>query len=278
MSVKVSFVVIGAQKSGTTSLSFQLAQHPEIGLCRHKEPDFFSKSPGTAEDLDDYHQLFSGVQGKVFGEASTTYSWFPEYPDTAHRIAEYNPDMKLIYVMRQPVERIRSHYVYERLKARTKADIDVEVLANPSYVNRSRYGMQLDHYLQRFPRTNLLPLIFEEYIREPHRALAHIADHLDIDPSGFEAIDLRARNRSSDRLADRKIKNMLAPMARILPLTVRNLLRRPFVYKLDQEISLFPQTQRVLWQMLADDVAAVERFLGRQVEAWRADAPPGLLK
>lgn len=278
MSAKVSFVVIGAQKSGTTSLSFQLAQHPEIGLCRHKEPDFFSKASDRAEDLDDYHQLFSGVQGRVLGEASTTYSWFPEYPDTARRIAAYNPDMKLIYVMRQPVERIRSHYVYERLKARAKADIDIEVLTDPRYVNRSRYGMQLDSYLQFFPRSNLLPLVFEEYIGEPHRALADIADHLDIDPSGFEAIDLRARNRSADRLADRKIKNMLAPMARILPLPVRNLLKRPFVYKLDQEISLLPQTQRVLWRMLADDVAVVERLLGRPVEAWRADAPPGLLK
>lgn len=271
MSAKVSFVVIGAQKSGTTSLSFQLAQHPEIGLCRHKEPDFFSKASDRDEDLDDYHQLFSGVQGRVFGEASTTYSWFPEYPDTARRIAAYNPDMKLIYVMRQPVERIRSHYVYERLKARTKADIDVEVLTDPRYVNRSRYGMQLENYMQYFSRDNLLPLIFEEYVNQPHQALECVAAHLGIEPSGFDAIDLRARNRSVDRFADRKIKNMLAPMVRILPLSVRNRLRRPFVYKLDQDISMTLRTQDSLWRMLADDVKVVERLMGRRIEAWRTD-------
>ena len=270
--MRVDFILIGAQKSGTTSLAYQLRQHPQIGFCRHKEPNFFSRPGEVAADVVEYHTLFDESIGKIYGEASTTYSWFPQYPQTAQRIQVYNPAVKIIYIMRQPVERVRSHYTHRLLRARTRLPADQELFENPVYVNRSRYAVQLQPYLARFPRENIHLMIFEEYTADPLPALHTLAGHLGIAPKGFDGIDLTPQYQSSQRTGDKEIKKWLTPVSRLFPLKVRNALRGPFVYKPDRDIEFSEKIRQILWALVLQDVHEIEKLLGRKITEWRT--PP----
>lgn len=265
----VDFMLIGAQKSGTTSLSYQLAQHLEVSFCKKKEPQFFSKEIDWINHIDKYHALFNHAPDKIYGEASTTYTWMPQYPKTAQRLFAYNPNMKLIYIMRQPVERIISHYTHHLLRARTTFPKEREVFEIPEYINHSRYAVQIKPYLELFPRKNILLLIFEEYIENPLDTLNKIAKHLEISPKGFDDIDLRPQYQTVDRYGDRKIKKMLTPFSRLFPVRVRNALRKPFVYKLESKIEFPVEVKQLLWRFVEDDVRKIEKILGRRLDLWR---------
>jgi hypothetical protein len=265
----VNFMVIGAQKAGTTSLSYQLSQHPQISFCKHKEPDFFSKTKNWRAELDVYHDLYEKHPDKVYGEGSTTYSWIPEYPDVAQKIHEYNPDVKLIYLMRHPVERLISHYTHHLLRARTKYPPEVEVLEVPTYINHSRYAMQLRPYLELFPRENILLLLFEEYIKDPLMSLRQIAVHVGVNPQGFDGVDLRPQYQSLERTGDRKIKKWLTPFGRLLPLQIRNALRGPFVYRLRSKPEFSVKSRKLLWRFFEDDVRSLEVIMGCPLDLWR---------
>ena len=100
--------IIGAGKSGTTSLWLYLNRHPDIALSRNKEPAFFVR-PNFREDLDWYESLFEPA--RIVGEASTVYTAHPVFDGVPERIHSLVPTPKLIYLVRDPVERAISHYV-----------------------------------------------------------------------------------------------------------------------------------------------------------------------
>ena len=194
----ISFVIIGAQKCGTTSLAYQLSQHPEICFCDRKEPHFFSSNKDWQKSLPDYLRLFRPDKGQLCGEASTSYTFRPQFGHTAEGLHAYNSEMKLIYIIRHPIERMISQYTHDVLRQRTRNSFEVEVLSNPIYVNRSRYAMQLEPYLELFPRKNLLIMISEEYLYNPETTLSRIAQFLDISPTGFQGIDMTQKNAASE--------------------------------------------------------------------------------
>ena len=267
----VNFMLIGAQKAGTTSLSYQLAQHPQIEYCKHKEPDFFSKTKDWRDKLPNYHALYNKAPGKIYGEGSTTYTWIPEYPETARRIHAYNPNIKLIYIMRHPVERTISHYFHHYLKARTKYSKEEEILNVPTYLNHSSYAMQLRPYFELFSKAAILPVIFEEFIEDPFVILNQIAHYLDIDPDGFNNIDTSPQYQSVNRKGERKIKKLLTPFSRLFPLKVRNALRGPFVFDVDSKIEFSSDFKKLLWRFFQDDVYSLERMIERNLDIWRKD-------
>ena len=138
--MQVDFMIIGAQKCGTSSLASMLSQHRQICFCKAKEPHFFSRHEDWATRLDVYHRLFSPRPGQLCGEASTSYSFLPEHGPTHERLHEYNPALRLLYLVRDPVERILSQYNHELLRGWTRGPLEVEVLENPTYLDRSRYA------------------------------------------------------------------------------------------------------------------------------------------
>ena len=92
---KVNFMLIGAMKCGTSTLAQILKNHPDIGFCKKKEPQFFSKTKSWKANIDEYHSLFNFKEDKIFGEASTTYTRYP-FLNLAlwNNIYEYNSKMK----------------------------------------------------------------------------------------------------------------------------------------------------------------------------------------
>ena len=109
MSARPNFLIIGAGKSGTTSLWSLLGQHPEIFVSRIKEPSFFSNDEQYTRGWMWYESLFRGARGEnAIGEASNSYSATGIHPDTVRRIVESLPGVRLIYLVRNPFERMES--------------------------------------------------------------------------------------------------------------------------------------------------------------------------
>ena len=166
-------------------------------LVRKKEPEFFSNELNWRDKVKAYHKLFKPKPGQLLGEASTNYSMIEDFPGTAERIHEYNPNVKLIYVTRDPVERIISHYTHRLLRSKVKNKPSIEVLNDPSYVERSRYFHQITPYLRLFGRNKILLLLFEELISEPETSLKKVAAFLEINEEYFlEIAQFKAMNRS----------------------------------------------------------------------------------
>lgn len=116
MKIKNFALIIGAMKCGTTSLYNYLAQHPEISACTYKEPSFFSTESNWSKGFEWYYDLWNWDKNrhKIALEASTSYTRIHEYSNAAEKIAAVDKNFKFIYIMRNPIKRIESHYTYEQ--------------------------------------------------------------------------------------------------------------------------------------------------------------------
>lgn len=272
----VDFMIIGAQKCGTTSLAEQLARHPQICFCRTKEPGYFNATVDWQAHLTDYHRLFSPVNGQRCGEASTMYTFLPEYRGTPERLHAYNPRLKLIYIMRQPVERVISNFAHELVRRTVKGAPEAVVFSDPGYINRSRYGVQLRPYLALFARENVLPLIFEEYTANQVAALQQVADFLDISAEGFAGVDAVHAHKSvgQDQLKYRLVRDFVTTDAfrfarTALPESIRKPIRRLLSNSMDEKPHFGSELKQEIWRFVEDDVGFVENLLGRRLDKWR---------
>ena len=274
MTPLVDVMLIGAQKSGTTSLAQQLGAHPQICLSAEKEPAFFNSGDDWRSGLDAYHGLFTPAPGQLCLEASTMYTFLPEFGGTHDRIHEYNPDVKLLYVMRDPVERMLSNYAFRRVRRLTSAPPEVALLTDPTFVNRSRYGMQLRPYFDRFPVEQIHLMVFEEHVADTAGSLKDVAGFLGIAPDAFRSVDPAAKHASTgeSRLSERGRRLKRHPVTgravATVPAPVRRLAGKTFRTTLDQKPSVTPDIRERLWRLVEDDIAQVERWLGRPVQAW----------
>ena len=172
------FMILGAMKSGTTTLHSYLSRHTSIFMCSPKEPMFFSREDIYARGLDWYFSLFQAArEDQVCGEASTCYSRWPHFGDVAARIHSAVPDAKFIYVMRHPVDRAYAHYRHEmqdRLVFRHEKAISLDEALEtlPVIVETSLYRRQIDKFLNYFPSDRFLLLFFEDLTRNPGPVLA----------------------------------------------------------------------------------------------------------
>jgi len=259
-------MIIGAQKSGTTSLATQLGKHPGVCFCLEKEPHFFSRDSSYNEGLESYHSLFKPSMGQILGEASTSYTFFPEYQGTVERLYAYNPGLKFIYIMRQPVDRIVSQYSHGLLRGLVDRPLDVEVLEDSTYVNRSRYGMQIGQYLEYFALENIAFVLFEDFVRDQRGVLMEIAAFLDIAPDYYSEIEDESKNRTVG--VSQRIAKPLLPLAPLLPGSIRRVVRSILFKTVDHRPVFTHELRRELWSLLEDDVKVLEGLMGRSLGVW----------
>lgn len=218
---RANFFLVGAPKAGTTSVDRLLREHADVFLSPIKEPCHFcpdvnaqlaSQQDPSRLDLDAYldapqrpivhlypvssperyARLFDGAAGRrIVGECSTYYL---SSAVAAERIHAYNPAAKILVLTREPIARIRSHYVMDRtlgLASRPLPDLVEEELALGAranwgncryYVGASRYGVQIAEYAARFPAGNVCVLSFERLVAEPERELRRLFAFLGIRP------------------------------------------------------------------------------------------------
>lgn len=196
---KPNLFVIGAMKSGTTYLSKLLGVHPSIFICSPEEPSYFVDPEQlrtiwpAAWDLgywrseEHYLRLFRNAGNAVYlGEASTNYSKCPLVTGVVERLYSFNPDARIIYLLRDPVERSISHYWHmARHYAEQRPLLDA-LKADPQYIDVSNYAMQLRPYLERFGTSQVHVLTFEDLIREPEKTMAVLYNWLGVDPAATE--------------------------------------------------------------------------------------------
>lgn len=180
---RVDFLVPGAQKSGTSALRRFLRQHPEIGMTRAavKEAHYFDMKSAYRGDTEyqAYHGLFPEQDlQKVTGDITPIYMFRPK---VLRRAQAYNPDFKIIVMLRQPAERAYSHWAMEYQRGRETADFVEALLQEPyhaahhprhrvhSYVQRGFYAEQIRRLYRLFPRDNCLVLLTED-LRHSHAA------------------------------------------------------------------------------------------------------------
>lgn len=176
-------LVIGAMKSGTTSLYDYLVTHPEIAACRRKEPSFFAADRG-AKLPRRYYRLwpdYDPARHRYAIEASVDYTKQPRYPAVTARIGAFPARFKFLYIVRDPVDRIESHIAHNIAKGRITARNYAERI--PSAVEISRYAYQLDAFRRPLGDPEVLVLDFDELRRDPMRLLGRTVDFLGLDPT-----------------------------------------------------------------------------------------------
>jgi hypothetical protein len=219
------FFVIGAPKCGTTSLCSILAEHPEVGFSIPKEPRFFSHDEIYARGFDWYHGLFPERDGKQsVGEGSTSYATDSRDTVSAQRIHQHFPDAKLVYCVRHPLERIESIWMDHRISRHVpgtsysesvlKGDFSSDLIANPGFIETSRYQARLAPYRALFPEEQIAVLFLEDRILAPGKSLGAIFDFLGISRAGLDA---EVKNRANHISSERRFPNHLGAALRRLP-------------------------------------------------------------
>ncbi len=186
------FYVIGAAKSGTSTLATHLTNHPGVFMSPIKEPEFFAVDEVFSKGFDWYGRLFNGATAdQLCGEASTAYTRSPQFPDAAKRIFDATPNAKLIYLLRHPVDRAYSHYVHRITKELfphqpIRRTFEEHIVHDPMCLDGSRYMDQIRKYLEYFPKESLLCLFTEELRTDPQTTVRLALEFL-----GLKAVELQ---------------------------------------------------------------------------------------
>lgn len=199
---KVQFLICGAQKAGTTALASYLQRHPEVLFPIRKEAHFFDYelfdwSSNHHEREQIYHDLFASPKIGIKGESTPVYLYWKPCPE---RIWRYNPAMRLIVILRNPITRAYSHWNMERSRGREvlpflealQHEPSRKCAADPlqdrihSYVDRGLYSEQLQRLWQWFAPTSTMVLRQEELINDPAGCLERVHEHLGLSRRALE--------------------------------------------------------------------------------------------
>ncbi len=204
------FIVIGAMKSATTTLHEQLARQPGLFMSRPKEPNYFSDDKIYARGWRWYSSLFRAAKpGDLRGESSTHYTKLPTYPRTVDRMVRDLPRLKLIYLMRHPIDRLISQYVHEVTCGRIGVAISEAIYRHPELIDYSRYTMQLRPFLEAYGAESVLPVFFQRLVHHSQSELERIGRFLAHQGPLVWDKAMKPQNASKDRLCFSPIRNAL---------------------------------------------------------------------
>ena len=281
-------LIIGAMKCGTTSLYNYLAQHPEIASCHIKEVDFFNNQSRFSKGFNFYQSLWkwnSNVH-KYALEATPGYTRVshPNYLNSAENIYQTQKDnnvrFKFIYILRDPVDRVESHYTQGRKFLHQDSLDPISAGVTEEIIDTSRYAMQIDEYYQRFPAEDILLVNFEELKKNPDILLKQICEFLAIDSDfQFEGLD-QVHNPYSKELSRvfipgyswlRKtsfLRDLIAFMPSQIKQSVR-LVRNLFAKKVEYEyVKLSPEQKIFVAQELKSDLQKLRDKYKVDISAW----------
>ena len=265
--MKVNFLIIGSAKSATTSVSNALAQHPDICFSQPKEPQFFSKIDWR-NHINSYHALFK-TKAKLYGEGSTNYTKFPSFNKSVHSdIHEYNPDMKLIYIMRNPIDRIISHYThtYNRGYEKNK-NIDNAIISQNHYIDVSKYATQITPYIKQFGKEQVLLLFFEDFIAHPQDVLDNVYRFLKVDQLDIDTSSLNSNKSFNRRVLHYKYDNPKTVWEKIkkIGLIIKNYFNSDFI---DSKPQLSEATKKYIISNVSDDIKTIEKLANKDLSNW----------
>lgn len=265
------FIIMGAMKCATTTLHEQLNAQPGVFMSALKEPNFFSDDDQFQRGIDWYLSLFDPAQpGELCGESSTHYTKLPTYPKSVERLRQYTPNVKLIYVMRHPVERIVSQYMHEWSTRTVTGTLSQALKRHPELYHYSQYSMQLKPYLETFGPENVLPVFFERVKQFPQEELARIGEFVGCPQPVVWQATASHQHASKERLRESAWRDALVN-APVLSTIRKNLVPKSFrkwvkgLWQMQSRPELKPKEQAELEAMLDQDLAILGRWLGREL-------------
>ena len=180
------FFVIGAMKSGSTTLHQYLAMHPKICMSEPKEPGFFSRDERYKKGSEWYFEHFRHFEkGQIRGDSSTCYSRSPIYPHSAQRIYQSNPDAKFIYVVRDPVSRAYSHYKHRMeealIQGRKVISYKQSIIQDEEMLISGKYYSQIKKYRDLFGLKKIYICNFDELIKNSLEEMNSVYRFLGVD-------------------------------------------------------------------------------------------------
>jgi hypothetical protein len=193
-----NLIVIGAQKCGTSVLHYYLNLHPEVSMSNPKELNYFIEERNFPRGLEWYSGHFDPA-ARCRGEASPNYTAYPQHLGVPERMAATVPDARLVFMVRDPIDRIGAHWIHNYAKRREKGDLRTTLLhRNTSYVTRSKYFMQLQRFLEHYPAEQILVIDQQELRDERMPTLRRLFEFAGVDPS-FEHPKFEEVRHSSSR-------------------------------------------------------------------------------
>lgn len=174
-------IVIGAQKCGTSGMHFYLGLHPEIWTSSPKELNFFVAERNWPRGVEWYRSRFH-ADYPVRVEASPNYTAYPMNKGVPERMAEVVPDARLIFIVRDPIDRIAAHWIHNYSHGRHQGELETILSPKTSYIDRSRYAMQLERFLEHFPREQFHFIENEDLRRNRADALRAAFEFVGADP------------------------------------------------------------------------------------------------
>ena len=262
-------------KAGTSSLHYYVDAHPDIAMTRAKELNFFSLDRIWAKGTHWYGKQFN-PRSRVRGESSPSYSKYPHVPSVPERMAAIVPDAKLIYLVRDPIDRAVSHYVHVSESGRDGRTLNeaLSQLERNPYLDCSSYAMQLNRYLGHFPRSRILVVQSETLMTRREETLSSIFRFLDVDNSvqSPRHTSLYHVSGAHGPLAYRFARTGLAKRARpyVPRAAVAWAARQGSGRARRRPQHLDPGLRAELVDYFADDVARLHALLGKEFVPWPA--------
>lgn len=264
-----NLIIIGSQKCGTTSLHSYIARHPEVTMSTPKELDFFIDHPkygNWRRGIEWYLEHFD-PEFVIRGESSPNYTANPFLPGVAERMADLIPSAKLIFIVRDPVERVRANYVHRYANRVEYRPIEEAVLDEDSeYIQRSRYHAQLTNFMRFYPAENILVLEQDDLLHRRRPTLKSVWRFLGIRENvwrdSFQIKRLQSKRRRRKTPLGKFVSHHV-------PFRVWRRLRDHFPFSLPfDQPEMSEELRAKVADLVRDDTTKFRELTGRDYENW----------
>ena len=265
-----TFLVIGAQKAGTSSLHAYLHAQPDVFVSATKELDYFVAERNWRRGQAWYEAQFAGAaEYRAAGESSPLYTMYPSFPGVPERIRAVVPDVRLVYLVRDPIARLRSHYLHVVAEGGERRPIDAVARDDSGLIAFSLYAMQLEQYLEHFGRDQLLVLPTERLRDDRERTVRRVLAFIGADAAApLVGLD-REAHRSDEKQVPRRGLRAVGRLASSLPSRVggplRRLSHRP-IAAIDTTVP--PPLERELRRQFREQLPLLRSFVGPDWDGW----------
>jgi hypothetical protein len=276
MTARPDFLVIGAMKAATSTICAYLEDHPDVFMVQG-EPNFFSHEARWARGPQDYAAYFAKRgDERICGEGSNDYTYAARFPHSAERIAACLPDVRLVFMVRDPVARMASAWIQRRKNGRDAVPptLDEAVTRTPTlFVDQSLYWAQLQRYRAHFSDDQIFVGFMEDMKVDQPAFMARLCMFLGV-PSAPEVKRAHANPSKGKSVASPTYSRLRANPAiylasRLVPKAARDwIVTRGLSQRVDENPRLSPEIRSRLLESVRPDAEALLAHCGKPADFW----------